>query len=232
MPAPLCLLFDSDGTLVDSEILLAEVMADVLPRYGLPFTAAQYMEEFRGVRFLTIVLELERRHRTLGEAQRQAMEAAMRGSMEARMREQLMPIAGMAEALEALRGHPRAVVSNGPERKIRCAMECVGFAHHFGDNLFSAYTLGAWKPDPALYLKAAEAMGHPPERCVVIDDAAVGVAAGLAAGMQVVHLNHFPDVEATPAGAIAIHHASELPAAVARLPPRAESHSTLQCSIK
>mgnify|MGYP005756297255 CR=1 FL=1 len=38
MPAPLCLLFDSDGTLVDSEILLAEVMAEVLPRHGLPFT--------------------------------------------------------------------------------------------------------------------------------------------------------------------------------------------------
>lgn len=216
MPAPLCLLFDSDGTLVDSEILLAEVMADILPRFGLPFTAAQYMEEFRGVRFLTIVLELESRHRRLGETQRLAMEAAMRELMEARMREQLMPIAGMAGALEALREHPRAVVSNGPERKIRCAMECVGFAHHFSQ-LFSAYTLGVWKPDPELYLRAAEAMGHSPECCVVIDDAAVGVAAGLAAGMQVIHLNRFPDLEATPAGATAIHHARELPAAVERL---------------
>lgn len=216
MPAPLCLLFDSDGTLVDSEILLAEVMADVLPRYGLPFTAAQYMEEFRGVRFLTIVLELERRHRPLDEARRQAMETAMRELMEVRMREQLMPIVGMAEALEALSEHPRAVVSNGPERKIRCAMECVGFGHHFS-HLFSAYNLGVWKPDPQLYLKAAAAMGHAPERCVVIDDAAVGVAAGLAAGMRVIHLNRFPDKEATPAGALAIHHARDLPAAVERL---------------
>ncbi|WP_104203238.1 HAD family hydrolase [Billgrantia saliphila] len=227
MSAPLCLLFDSDGTLVDSEILLAEVMGEVLPRHGLPFTAAQYMEEFRGVRFLTIVLELERRHRALGEAQRQAMEAAMREAMEVRMREQLMPIAGMTEALEALSDHPRAVVSNGPERKIRCAMECVGFTHHFSQ-LFSAYTLGVWKPDPALYLKAAEAMGHPPERCVVIDDAAVGVAAGLAAGMQVIHLNHFPAEETTPAGATAIHHASELPAAVARL-SRSLRHPSTEC---
>ncbi|KAA0010446.1 HAD-IA family hydrolase [Billgrantia pellis] len=217
MPAPLCLLFDSDGTLVDSEILLADVMAEVLPRHGLPFTAMQYMDEFRGVRFLSIVLELESRHQSLSVARRQAMENEMRALMEARMRERLVPIAGMAEALGALSGHPRAVVSNGPERKIRCAMESVGFTHHFGDNLFSAYTLGVWKPDPALYLKAAEAMGHPPERCVVIDDAAVGVAAGLAAGMQVIHLNHFPDVETTPTGSIAIHHASELPAAVARL---------------
>ncbi|QOR37348.1 HAD-IA family hydrolase [Billgrantia diversa] len=229
MSAPLCLLFDSDGALVDSEILLAEVMADVLPRYGLPFTAAQYMEEFRGVRFLTIMLELEDRHRRLDEAQRQAMETSMRELMEARMRKRLMPIAGMTEALLALHEHPRAVVSNGPERKIRCAMECVGFTDHFGDNLFSAYSLGVWKPDPALYLRAAEAMGHPPQRCVVIDDA----AAGLAAGMQVIHLNRFPAEETTPAGALAVHHARDLPAAVQRLSQRAIGSSlTLQRSIK
>ncbi|WP_331280883.1 hypothetical protein [Litchfieldella xinjiangensis] len=45
-----CLLFDSDGTLVDSEILLADVLGEVLPQFDLPFTAAQYLKEFRGVR--------------------------------------------------------------------------------------------------------------------------------------------------------------------------------------
>lgn len=51
----------------------------------------------------------------------------------------------------------------------------------------------------------------------MIDDAAVGVEAGLKAGMHVVHLNHFPEEERTPEGAVGIHHASELPAAIARL---------------
>lgn len=51
----------------------------------------------------------------------------------------------------------------------------------------------------------------------MIDDAAVGVAAGLAAGMRVVHLNHFPDEEATPEGAIGIRHASELPQVIGEL---------------
>ncbi|MGM0785354.1 MAG: HAD-IA family hydrolase [Pseudomonadota bacterium] len=219
MSTPYCLLFDSDGTLVDSEILLAQVMAETLPQYGLPFTAEQYMAEFRGVRFLTIVLELEARHGGLYDDRRQCLEAQMRERMEARMRAELEPIAGMPEALLELAHHPKAVVSNGPERKIRCAMESAGLAQHFGDNLFSAYTLGVWKPDPALYRQAAEAMGHAPERCVVIDDADVGVVAGLEAGMPVIHLNHFPEREATPPGAIAIHHARELPAAIARLDP-------------
>ncbi|MFG6139274.1 HAD family hydrolase [Halomonas sp. B23F22_10] len=217
MTAPLCLLFDSDGTLVDSEILLAEVMAEILSRHGLPFTARQYMDDFRGVRFLSIVQAMEARHGALDDARRQAVEDEMRARMEARMRAELTAIDGMPAALEALADHPRAVVSNGPERKIRCAMESTGLGHHFGDRLFSAYTLGVWKPDPALYLKAAEAMGHAPEHCVVIDDAAVGVAAGLEAGMRVVHLNRFPEGETTPEGAVSIGHASELPAAIARL---------------
>lgn len=215
MSASLCLLFDSDGTLVDSEILLAQVMGEVLPRYGLPFTATQYMKAFRGVRFLTIVQTLEARHGALAENRFPRMEADMREAMESRMRAELKPIAGMPEALEALANHPKAVVSNGPERKIRCGMESAGLADHFGDNLFSAYTLDVWKPDPALYLKAAEAMGYPPEGCVVIDDAAVGVAAGLKAGMQVVHLNHFSEKESTPEGAIEIRHAGGLPDAIA-----------------
>lgn len=215
MTPPLCLLFDSDGTLVDSEILLAEVMSDLLPSFGLPFSARQYLEEFRGERFRTIIEALEARYSPLGERRFPALESEMRDLMERRMRADLLPIAGMPEALAALAAHPKAVVSNGPARKIRCAMESCGLAPHFGENLYSAYTLNVWKPDPGLYLKAAEAMGQPPERCVVIDDAAVGVAAGLAAGMRVIHLNRFPKQEMTPDGAVAIYHARELSEAVA-----------------
>ncbi|MBF57600.1 HAD-IA family hydrolase [Halomonas sp. FeN2] len=214
---PLCLLFDCDGTLVDSEILLAEVMGDILPEFGLPFSARQYMDEFRGVRFQTIVQTLEKRFQTLAEDAFPQLEAGMRARMEARMRDELVAIPGMVAALEQLSSHPKAVVSNGPERKIRCALESTELGHHFADKLFSAYTLNVWKPDPELYRKAAAAMGHAPQQCVVIDDAAVGVEAGLAAGMHVIHLNHFPNEELTPEGAIGIHHASELPAAIARL---------------
>ena len=78
---PLCLLFDCDGTLVDSEILLAEVMGDILPEFGLPFSARQYMDEFRGVRFQTIVQTLEKRFQTLAEDAFPQLEAGMRARM-------------------------------------------------------------------------------------------------------------------------------------------------------
>jgi len=217
MSHPLCLLFDCDGTLVDSEPLLADVMADVLTRAGLPFAAPQYMEEFRGVRFANIVAELERRFGALDDATREAAEAEMRRTMQTRMNTELQPIPGIREALDRLTEHPRCVASNGPEHKIRRALDSTGLRAYFGDRLYSGYTIERWKPDPALFLHAAREMGASPERCVVIDDAAVGVAAGLAAGMRTIHINRFPERETTPEGAIALHNMRDLPSAVARL---------------
>ncbi|WP_331280882.1 HAD family hydrolase [Litchfieldella xinjiangensis] len=123
-----CLLFDSDGTLVDSEILLADVLGEVLPQFDLPFTAAQYLKEFRGVRFLTIIEALALRHEVHLGDRYTILEATMRERMEQRMRAELHPVDGMREALQALPEYLKAVVSNGPERKIQCAMESSGLA--------------------------------------------------------------------------------------------------------
>lgn len=213
----LCLLFDCDGTLVDSEPLLAEVMADTLTRAGLPFSAREYMEEFRGVRFMNIVAELERRHGALPDAVRDAAEIEMRSTLAERMVRELQPIPNVRGMLETLGAYPRCVASNGPEHKIRTALDSTGLRPFFADRLFSGYTLNSWKPDPLLFLHAARTMGYDPEHCVVIDDAAVGVAAGLRAGMRVVHINRFPDAETTPSGAICMTDMGQLPGIVAQL---------------
>ncbi|MHB0775201.1 HAD-IA family hydrolase [Halomonas sp. WWR20] len=220
MSHALCLLFDCDGTLVDSEPLLAEVMTDTLTRVGLPFAPHIYMQEFRGIRFAQIVAELERRHGALDPMIRAEAEAQMRQAMQERMAVDLLPIPGIHATLEALGQYPRCVASNGPEYKIQRALDTTGLRRYFEDRLFSAYTVNSWKPEPGLFLHAAETMGYAPEQCVVIDDAAVGVAAGLAAGMRVVHINRFADSEATPEGAISLHDMTQLPALVERLAQR------------
>lgn len=215
MSHPLCLLFDCDGTLVDSEPLLGQVMADVLPRAGLPFSTDQYMEEFRGVRFMNIVAELERRHGSVDDDIRSAAETEMRSTLAERMKRELQTIPNVRETLDLLADHPRCVASNGPEHKIRTALDSTGLRPYFEDRLFSAYTLNAWKPEPFLFLHAARIMGYEPEQCVVIDDAAVGVTAGLRAGMRVIHINRFG--ESTPRGAIRMTDMAQLPGIIARL---------------
>jgi len=217
MVRPLCLLFDCDGTLVDSEPLLADEMSSSLTDAGLPFQPSDYMGEFRGARFRHIVAELERRHGRVDPERLDPLENRMRANLNRRLASELIAIDGASEALAALAGHPMGVVSNGPENKIRMSLAATGLADVFGDRLFSAYTANCWKPDPCLFHHAAGLMGFAPEACVVIDDALVGVRGALAAGMTVIHLNRFPDVEETPEGAIMISNMYQLPTVIAHL---------------
>ena len=99
-----------------------------------------------------------------------------------RLASELTPLPGVREALDALAGYPRAVVSNGPESKIRTGLTTTGLSDYFGDRLISGYTVQCWKPDPCLYLHAASLMGYEARECIAIDDAIVGVKAALAAG--------------------------------------------------
>jgi beta-phosphoglucomutase-like phosphatase (HAD superfamily) len=62
-------------------------------------------------------------------------------------------------------------------------LEVSGLAAYFGDNLFSSYVIGSWKPDPGLFQYAAYAMAFVPSRCAVIEDSEVGIEAAIAAGM-------------------------------------------------
>ncbi|MGP8292233.1 HAD family hydrolase [Vreelandella zhanjiangensis] len=216
MPLPL-LLFDCDGTLVDSEPLLAEEMAIGLNSVGLPFAPTDYLGEFRGARFRRIVAELQQRYGDVDPEQLNRMESKMRANLASRLAEELTLIAGAGEALDALAAYPSAVVSNGPETKIYTALQATGLSDYFGNRLFSGYTANCWKPEPCLHLHAASIMGYSAHDCIAIDDALVGVRAALEAGMTVIHLNRFPDAEETPENAIMISNMYQLPAVIERL---------------
>lgn len=204
------LLFDCDGTLVDSEPLLAEEMATGLKAVGLPFCAADYLTEFRGVRFRHIVAQLQERYGHVPAARLKSMEDTMRANLTRRLAAELTPIDGAPGALKRLAAYPGAVVSNGAESKIRAALHATQLGHYFGEHLFSGYAVNCWKPAPCLHLHAARAMGYAPGNCIAIDDALVGIHAALAAGMTAIHLNRFPHAETTPENAIMIRHMDEL----------------------
>ncbi|GEN29711.1 6-phosphogluconate phosphatase [Halovibrio variabilis] len=216
MPLPL-LLFDCDGTLVDSEPLLAEEMAVGLNAVGLPFAPTDYLGEFRGARFRRIVAELQQRYGMVDPDQLKRMEITMRANLATRLAQELTTIPGAYEALDILAAYPSAVVSNGPENKIHTALATTGLSDYFGNRFFSGYTANCWKPEPCLHLHAASIMGYAPRDCIAIDDALVGVRAALKAGMTVIHLNRFPDAEETPEDAIMISNMYQLPAVVERL---------------
>lgn len=101
----------------------------------------------------------------------------------------IRPAAGLLDFLEALRqsGIVCAVGSSADMRNIRFVFEKCGLASYF-QAVVSSEQVSRCKPDPEIYLKAAEALRLRPDECVVFEDARAGIEAGRRAGMKVVTL--------------------------------------------
>ena len=106
------------------------------------------------------------------------------------------PLPGVAEWLGELRSAsvPCAIASSTSFLNIKCILDLLGWGDRF-DAIVSAEDVARGKPDPQVFLLAAEKTGTPPERCVVFEDAHVGIEAARAAGMKVVAVatTHAPD---------------------------------------
>lgn len=178
-------LFDCDGTLVDSETLAMETYCEFAASEGVPMSLEQAHGLFAGEKMAHSILKMG--HwigRTLGPD----FEAEIRARMATLFQARLTPIDGALELLQGLRV-PYCVVSNGPRSKMDLTLGVTGLDAHLHGRVFSAYEVGVWKPDPGLFLHAARALGAAPERCAVVEDTLVGIHAGLAAGMQVFGLS-------------------------------------------
>jgi len=177
-------LFDCDGTLVDSEVVAAEAWSDYVARFGVDLTAREALTQFRGTSMKLCIARIEELHgKPLPASFEQELRALMSEMLEAR----LQPIAGALEMVQAL-SIPYALASNAPHPKIELCLRLTGLLPYFAGRIFSAYDVQRWKPDPALFLFAAERLGVAPARCAVVEDSLPGVHAGLAAGMKVIAL--------------------------------------------
>lgn len=202
-------IFDCDGTLVDSEPLAAEVTAECARKYGIPITTEEAYLRFRGGRMADLVAELEA---VRGGALPGSFVEEVRERQNIVMRARLQPMEGALELLEAMH-LPYCMASNGLRAKMEMTLGATGLLHFFAGRIFSAYEVGSWKPEPDLFLHAARHFGIAPEHCAVIEDSQPGILAGIAAGMQVFALqeNRFAgDAIPVPEGVIVVQSLHEL----------------------
>ena len=177
-----CIIFDCDGTLVDSEQLGNEVLAKMVTAAGLRLTGLEAMERFRGMKLADCLHEIEQQ---LGHALPVSFVPDFRERTARAFTEQLKPIAGAVELVGSLT-MPFCVASSGPREKIELSLLLTGLLPFFTDRIFSSYEVGSWKPDPGLFLHAAKALRVEPSSCIVVEDSLPGIIAGLSAGMSVV----------------------------------------------
>lgn len=199
-----CVIFDLDGTLVNSEVLNFQAYAELIPE--ITESQASLIKRYEGVQLAAVVSDIEKRYQlTLPDDFEYIFREHIRGLFE----QGLKPIPGIPELLPAL-PQRTCVASNAPQRKIIHALEVTSLSQHFEGNIFSAYDIDAWKPKPDLFLHAAKKMGFEPEQCVVIEDSPTGVEAALASGIQVFHYTPKSDVRETKPGYQSILDIAEL----------------------
>ncbi len=176
------IIFDCDGVLVDSEPVSNRIIAEEFSRLGLPMSAEEALQLFAGT---SIGYAIEYFQEQTGKQAPSNLEALYRQrSMEAFKRE-LKAVRGVRAVLEEIH-IPKCVASNGPRHKIAFNLQLTHLDQHFSTKqMFSAYDVGHWKPEPQLYLHVAAAMSAEPRRCLVIEDSLAGVLAARRAGMQV-----------------------------------------------
>ncbi len=177
-------IFDCDGVLVDSEPIALRFEADRIARYGWRITPAEIVELFVG-RSDSFVREAvaQRTGRALGPE----WDAAVQDEFWPALERDLEPVDGIVDALIAVDDHGfrNCVASSGSHEKMRFTLGRTGLWDRFEGRIFSASEVARGKPAPDLFLHAASKMRAQPARCAVVEDSAAGVAAAVAAGMNV-----------------------------------------------
>lgn len=180
MPIDL-VIFDCDGVLVDSEVISCRVHAEVLTKHGYPITSEQVFERFLGRSTRQANLEVEAElGRTLPEAYHADLQQELFRTFEAELR----AIVGIHDVLDVVTQRV-CVASSGSHQRMQVSMGSTGLHERFAPNIFSASQVKNGKPAPDLFLFAAEEMGVPAGRCVVVEDSVAGITGARAAGMTV-----------------------------------------------
>lgn len=174
-------IFDMDGVLVDSYAAHFVSWRDVCRERGVELTEAAFARGF-GRTSAEIIAELWSGQLTAAQAA--ALDARKEAAYRAAIAQHFPAVPGAGELIDALAGDgfALAVGSSGPPENVAAVLERLGRRARFAA-VVTGRDVVRGKPDPQVFLLAAERLGLRPERCVVIEDAAVGIAAARAAGM-------------------------------------------------
>ncbi len=175
-------IFDLDGTLVDSERISNRILHRHLAALGVPMTLDEVEAAFIGLSLPSCYRHVADTHGIVIDDA--TFTPALQAETFACYETELVPMPGVPEALHAI-GLPKCVASSSERAKIAFSLQLTGLDRFFGDRIFSGREVPNPKPAPDVFLHAARSLGARPERCAVVEDSRFGIAAGVAAAMTV-----------------------------------------------
>ena len=189
MSSSRAVLWDMDGTLIDSEEFHWVSWRNTLANEGIAITREQFLSSF-GQRNDSIIPRwlgttatperIERIANSKEELYRQLVR-----------RDGISPLPGVANWLRRLHreGWLQAIASAAPRANIEAVLEALSATHIF-QGIVSAEDVHRGKPDPEVYLAAAARVRVSPDQCIVVEDAAAGVEGARRARMRSIGVSH------------------------------------------
>lgn len=176
------LIFDLDGTLVDSMPAHFEAWCRALEDHGAPGVFPEDIFYAMGGRPTRDIVEIINGEQGL-RLDPDAISYSKRKHF-LNVLEQVREIKAVCDfARENHRKIPMAVASGGTRNVVEKTLAALGLSELF-DEVVAAEDVKAGKPEPDVFLEAARRMGVDPGNCVVFEDAPAGIAAAIAAGMK------------------------------------------------
>ena len=215
---PKCIIFDCDGTLVDSEEVTNEIIAEMAGELGVKMTGEEATATFGGKTLGAVLYRM--RELSSNEIPDDWLPRLIERVSEA-WKTELNPVNGVRELLEGLE-IPICVASNGEPIHINQSLQMTGLHDFFKEQneflshshrIYTASDVGIPKPAPDLFLYAAQKMGFAPSDCVIVEDSIPGVTAANRAKIKVYGLVKLCSAEELEnAGAIPFTNMRDLPA--------------------
>ena len=181
-------LWDMDGTLIDSEEFHWMAWRDTMAKQGITITREQFLSTF-GQRNDSILPQWlgtrasPERIDQIADAKEEVYRSLIR-------KHGISALPGVEIWVHRLRkeGWLQAIASAAPRANIEAVLESLAATHLF-QGIVSAEDVHHGKPDPEVYLVAASRVGVPPAGCIVVEDAAAGVEGARRAGMKSIGVN-------------------------------------------
>ncbi|MGI8431372.1 MAG: HAD family hydrolase [Chthoniobacterales bacterium] len=208
-PPPFGAIFDWDGVIIDSAQLHEQSWHRLAGELGTTIAPGSFKRGF-GMKSARIIEEIHR------WSQEPAEIARLTNRKEELYREivaaaEIAPLPGVVRWLARLAdsGVPCAVASSTHRLNIEAVLARLGLEKAFRA-IVSAEDVTHGKPHPEVFTKAADLLGVPRSRCVVFEDAHVGIEAAHAAGMKVVAVTTTHPAEALNAADLIVGQLDEL----------------------
>ncbi len=182
---PFAVSFDMDGVVADNISYHFDAWRQFAGKYGFHLSDDELTRYVNGRIAREILEYLFRRELSPEEVHRYTEEKE--DIYRELYRPYLKPAEGLIPFLQELRRHgvPTAIATSAPYTNVSFTLDGTGTREFFRE-IVDARHVRLGKPDPEIYLLAASRLNRPPEKCIVIEDALLGVQAGLNASMKVI----------------------------------------------